>query len=163
MARARRRYWLFKSEPGAFSFDDLLASPRRTTSWDGVRNYQVRNMLRDDVAEGDGVLFYHSNAKPAAVVGLAEVVRAGYPDPTQFEAGHPHEDPGADPDEPRWYCVDVRAVEALPAEVDLAAIKADPALGEMLVARRGSRLSITPVTPAEWARVCALGGLKGRR
>ena len=137
---ARTQYWLLKSEPDVFSFDDLLAAPDRTTNWDGVRNYQARNYLRDAMRVGDGVLFYHSNAEPAGVAGLAEVVRAGYPEP---------EDP--------WAQVDVRAVERFPAVVTLDQLRAEPALAEMIVLRRGNRLSVTPVTAAEWRAVCRVG------
>jgi predicted RNA-binding protein with PUA-like domain len=152
-------HWLIKSEPEEFSFDDLWQARGRRAMWDGVRNYQARNYLRDGMRVGDGVLFYHSNAEPAGVVGVAEVVRAAYPDPTQFERGHPHEDPKSDPDDPRWVAVDVRAVARLALTVRLADLKADPLLAGMAVAQRGSRLSVTPVTPAEWAAVLALGGV----
>jgi predicted RNA-binding protein with PUA-like domain len=127
--------------------------------WDGVRNYQARNFLRDGVRVGDGVLFYHSNAEPAGVVGVAEVVRAAYPDPTQFERGHPHEDPGSDPADPRWVAIDVRAVERFARTVSLADLKAEPGLARMAVVQKGSRLSVTPVTPGEWSLVLALGGV----
>ena len=135
-----RRYWLVKSEPDVFSFDDLLAAPDQTTRWDGVRNYQARNYLRDEMQVGDGVLYYHSNAEPAGVAGLAEVVRAGYP-----EAEAP------------WVQVDVRAVERFPKTVPLAALRGEPALADMVVLRRGNRLSVTPVTAAEWRAVCRVG------
>ena len=134
-----RQYWLVKSEPDVFSFDDLLAAPDRTTNWDGVRNYQARNFMRS-MQVGDGVLFYHSNAEPAGVAGLAEVVRAGYPEP-----------------EAPWTQVDVRAVERFPAVVTLEQLRAEPALAGMVVLRRGNRLSVTPVTEAEWRAVCRVG------
>src|SRR4051794_38681123 len=104
-----RKHWLLKTEPSVFSFDDLLAAPKKTSGWDGVRNYQARNFLRDEVAKGDGVLVYHSNVG-MAVVGEAEVARAGYPDPTQFDPKHDHYDEGSKPDEPRWFQIDVKAV-----------------------------------------------------
>lgn len=150
-------HWLIKSEPQEFSFDDLWRARGRRTSWEGVRNYQARNFLRDGMRVGDGVLFYHSSSDPAGVVGLAEVVRESYPDPTQFERGHPHEDPRSDPEGPRWVAVDVRAVRRLARTVTLADLKAEPALSRMAVVQRGSRLSVTPVTPGEWAAVLALG------
>jgi predicted RNA-binding protein with PUA-like domain len=152
-----RRYWLFKSEPEEFSFDDLLAAPGRTAAWDGVRNYQARNSLRDDVRAGDGVLFYHSNAEPAGVAGVAEVAGAASPDPTAFDAAHPGFDPRSRPDAPTWLQVEIRAVERFPHVVALAALRAEPALADMVVLRRGNRLSVTPVTAGEWAAVCRLG------
>jgi predicted RNA-binding protein with PUA-like domain len=158
-ARARR-HWLFKSDPGSFGWEDLLACPGRTTFWDGVRNYQARNLLRDEVRAGDGVLFYHSSSDPPAVVGLAEVVGEARTDPTQFERGHEHEDPGSDPAAPRWLGVDVRATCSLPRPLPLAALKAEPALSRMLVVQRGQRLSIQPLTPEEWALVLRLGGVE---
>jgi len=155
---SRPRFWLFKSEPSAYSFEELQRDG--TTFWDGVRNYQARNLMRDQMRVGDGVLFYHSNAKPPGVVGLAEVCREAYPDPTQFEQGHPHQDPGSSPEDPRWLMVDVRAREALGRFVSLDELKADPQLAEMGVVRRGNRLSIQPVSPAEWRRVVALSKRK---
>jgi len=152
-----RRYWLFKSEPAEFGFDDLLAAPGRTAAWDGVRNYQARNFLRDDVRVGDGVLFYHSNAEPAGVAGLAEVAAAASPDPTAFDPGHPGFDPKCRPDAPTWLQVEIRGVERFARVVALAALRAEPALADMLVLRRGNRLSVTPVTAPEWAAVCRLG------
>lgn len=157
------RYWLMKSEPDECSIDDALAAPGRITPWTGVRNYQARNFLRDGMKVGDQVLYYHSNADPAGVVGVAEVVREAYPDPTQFERGHPHEDPKSDPKAPRWVVVDVRAVQRLPRVVTLAELKAEPALAAMAVVQRGTRLSVTPVTPQEWAVVLALGGVRAKR
>ena len=152
--RSRRpRRWLFKSEPDVFSIDDLAAAPDRTTFWDGVRNYQARNLLRDDIQPGDGVLYYHSGANPPHVAGVAEVVRGGYPDPTQFDPASPYHDPGSSADEPRWYCVDVRFVERFARPVTLAELKAAPALSAMMVTQRGARLSVQPVTEKEWAAV----------
>ncbi len=152
-----RRCWLVKSEPGTFSFDDLLAEPERTTAWDGVRNYQARNFMRDEMRVGDAVLFYHSNASPPGVVGVAEVVSEAYPDPTQFDGDAPGYDPQSSREAPRWQLVDIRAIRALPRMVTLETIKAHPELRHMEVARRGSRLSITPVDPAHFDVVVALG------
>jgi predicted RNA-binding protein with PUA-like domain len=155
--RSTARYWLVKSEPDVFGFDDLLAAPGRTAGWDGVRNYQARNYMRDEMRVGDGVLFYHSNGDPAGVAGLAEVARAAYPDATAFDPAHDGYDPKSRPEAPVWLQVDVRAVERFPRVVTLAELRAEPALAEMVVLRRGNRLSVTPVTAAEWAAVCRLG------
>jgi predicted RNA-binding protein with PUA-like domain len=155
--RPARRYWLVKSEPDVFGFDDLLAAPGRTAGWDGVRNYQARNFMRDEMRVGDGVLFYHSNADPAGVAGLAEVARAAYPDATAFDPAHDGYDPKSRPGAPVWVQVDVRAVERFARVVTLAELRAEPALAAMAVLRRGNRLSVTPVTAGEWAAVCRLG------
>ncbi len=152
-----RRYWLLKTEPEVFSFDDLLAAPGRTAGWDGVRNYQARNFLRDEVRAGDGVLVYHSNAEPTGVAGVAEVVREAYPDATAFDPAHAGYDPKSRPEAPAWLQVDVRAVERFARVVTLAEHRAEPALAAMVVLRRGKRQSVTPVTAAEWAAVCGLG------
>ena len=152
-----RRFWLVKSEPDVFGFDDLLAAPARTTSWEGVRNYQARNFMRDEMAVGDGVLYYHSNAEPAGVAGIAEVARAAYPDPTAFDPASEYFDPKSDPASPVWLMVDVRAVARFPSIVPLATLRATPGLEDMVVLRRGNRLSITPVTPREFAIVERLG------
>jgi predicted RNA-binding protein with PUA-like domain len=146
-----------KSEPDVFSFDDLWRAPKRTTGWDGVRNYQARNFMRDDMRVGDGVLFYHSNGEPPAVAGIAEVARAAYPDPTALEPDHPHFDPKSRADAPTWLQVDVRAVERLVHPVTLPEMRAMPALAAMELLRKGSRLSVQPVRPAEWEAVCAAG------
>ena len=153
------RYWLLKSEPEVFSFDDLWRAPRRTTFWDGVRNYQARNLLREGMRVGDGVLFYHSNAAPPGVAGVAEVASVARPDPTQFDPGDPHHDPRSTPDAPRWWGVDVRAVAKLPRFVPLEVLRAEPGLSGMALLQRGSRLSVQPVSPWEWRHVRALGGL----
>lgn len=153
-----RRYWLLKSEPDVYSFDDLLAAPNQTTLWDSIRNYQARNFMRDDMQVGDGVLFYHSNAKPPGVAGFAEVVSEPYPDPTQFDPEHKYFDPKSPRDNPRWILVDVRAVEPVEELVSLSALKADPRLADMAVVQKGSRLSVQPVTPDEWRVVRGLAG-----
>jgi predicted RNA-binding protein with PUA-like domain len=139
------------------------AARGRRTSWDGVRNYQARNFMRDGMGVGDRVLYYHSNAEPSGVVGVAEVVREAYPDPTQFEPGHAHHDPRSDPEDPRWCMVDVRALERLPRVVTLAELKANPRLEAMAVVQRGSRLSVTPVTEAEYEEVLRMAGGTRRR
>ena len=151
------RTWLFKSEPDVFSIDDLQKAPKQTTSWEGVRNYQARNLLRDEVKVGDRVLFYHSRTEPIGVAGVAEVVREVYPDPFQFEAGHKYEDPKSKPEAPTWVTVDIRFVERFDEVVPLATLKATKGLEQMMVTQRGSRLSIQPVRPAEAKIVLKLG------
>lgn len=154
-----QRFWLFKSEPSVFSIDDLAKAPRRTTGWEGVRNYQARNRLRDEVKKGDGVLFYHSSCAEPGVVGLCTIAREAYPDPEQFDATSRYHDPKASPKEPRWMTVDVRLERVLPRLVSLAVIRETPALAGMDLLRRGNRLSIQPVTAAEWKAICELGGV----
>jgi predicted RNA-binding protein with PUA-like domain len=149
-------YWLFKSEPNCFSFADLEASPDRTTAWDGVRNFQARNMLRDAVQVGDQVLFYHSSVDPPAIAGIAEVVRAGHPDPSAFDKKADHYDPKSDRANPTWYQVSIRAVRPIDPPLDLPLLKTVKALAGMELLRKGSRLSIQPVSPAEWDAVLAL-------
>jgi predicted RNA-binding protein with PUA-like domain len=153
-----RQYWLMKTEPGTFAWEDLILSPKRTTRWDGVRNYQARTFLRDQVRRGDGVLIYHSSIPAPAAVGTATVVRAGYPDPTQFDPSSPYADPDSPRDQPRWYSVDVRADRALPRPVTLAVMRATPALETMKLLARGNRLSVLPVTSAQWKAILKLGG-----
>ena len=154
---ADRKYWLFKSEPTAYSFSDLLKEPDQTAEWDGVRNYQVRNYMRDDMKVGDGVLFYHSSAKPLAVVGTASIVREAYPDNTAWDPNDKHFDKRSTPDDPVWLMVDIKAEQEFAHPVTLPQIKANPQLQDMLLARRGMRLSIQPVTPQEWEEVVGLG------
>lgn len=151
-----RNYWLFKTEPSTFSFDDLLNAPNRTTAWDGVRNFQARNMLRDQVAVGDRVFIYHSSADPTGIAGIAEVVRAGYPDPSAFDKKDSHFDPKSDPKNPTWYLVDVRAVETLPRFITLDDLRKVKGLEDMVLLKRGSRLSIQPVKAAEWEIITKL-------
>jgi len=154
--RPERRYWLVKSEPETFSFDDLLASPGRTTSWDGVRNYQARNFMRDDMKKGDGVFFYHSSTQPTGIVGVAEVAREAYPDATAFDPESPYHDPRSRVEEPTWMMVDVRAVRPLSPIITLAELRETAGLEGMELLRRGSRLSVQPVTAEEWRTVLAL-------
>ncbi len=149
-------YWLFKSEPDCFSFDDLLACPDRTTGWDGVRNYQSRNFLRDAIRVGEGVLFYHSNGNPPAIAGLAEVVQAGHPDPTAFDPDAEHPDPKSDPANPTWFQVSLQAVRPINPPLALPSLRAVSELAGMELLRKGSRLSIQPVSDAEWAAIVAL-------
>jgi predicted RNA-binding protein with PUA-like domain len=143
------QYWLMKSEPGEVSIDDALAAPHRTVPWTGVRNYQARNFMRDAMQIGDGVLFYHSSCAEPGIAGLAEVASAPYPDGTQFDATNKYFDAKATLENPRWMMVDVRAVGKMNL-ISLAELRAHPELADMLILKRGNRLSITPVTPTEW-------------
>ncbi len=149
-----RKYWLLKSEPGCYSIDDL--EREKTTFWDGIRNYQARNFLRDDIKPGDLAFFYHSNAKPPGIAGIAKVTKAGYPDHTQFDPNEGHFDPKAETDNPRWFMVDVTFDRKFSSEIPLPELKATPGLESMVVTQRGSRLSVQPVTADEWKIVCSL-------
>ncbi|MDX2184071.1 MAG: EVE domain-containing protein [Gemmatimonadaceae bacterium] len=153
------RYWLMKSEPDVFSFDDLWAAPHRTSGWDGVRNFQARNYMRDAMAVGDGVLFYHSNAEPPHIAGIAEVASLAYPDPTQFDAASEYFEPRATPDAPVWMQVDVRAVARFTSPVTLPMLKTSKGLEGLELLRKGSRLSVQVVSPLHWSRITKLGGL----
>ena len=150
-----KRYWLVKSEPDVFSFDDLRAAPRQTTQWDGVRNFAARNFLRDGMKRGDQVFFYHSSTNPQAIVGICQVSREAYPDPTALDKKHLAFDEKSDPKNPSWYAVDLEAVAPLARPVTLTEIKANKALAEMALVRIG-RLSVTPVRPAEWDAIMAM-------
>ena len=152
-------YWLFKSEPDCFSFADLLAAPGRTTGWNGVRNFQARNFLRDGVRLGDGVLFYHSSVDPPAIAGLAEVVKEAHPDPSAFDPDADHYDPKSDPADPTWFQVAIRAVRPIDPPLGLPRLRTIPALSGMELLRKGSRLSIQPVSEAEWHAVLRLAGI----
>jgi len=146
------RHWLMKSEPSECSIDDLANAPSQTVPWVGVRNYQARNFMRDEMRVGDGVLFYHSSCPEPGVAGLAEVVSAAYPDATQFDPESLYFDPKSSPDAPRWSHVDVKVVRKTRL-LSLAEMRETPALASLQVLRRGNRLSITPVTPDEWTAV----------
>ena len=154
-----RGYWLFKSEPDVYSIDDLQRDGR--TFWEGVRNFQARNFMRDEMQEGDLVLYYHSSTEVPAIVGIAKVCRGAYPDFTQFDPQSPYYDPKADPENPRWLMVDVEFVARLERPLTLQEAKEDPALEGMLVTRRGQRLSVQPVEPRHWRRVCERVGYRG--
>ena len=151
-------YWLFKSEPDAFSIDDLAARAAAGEPWDGVRNYQARNMLRDQMRIGDGVLFYHSNCRGPGVVGLAEVSSAAYPDATAFDPQAHYFDAKSDPEHPRWYLVEIRYLRHLTRTIALTELKdhADGPLADMPLIRRGNRLSVMPVTAQQWAFILGL-------
>lgn len=146
-----------KSEPDVFSFEDLKSRPGQTEPWDGVRNYQARNFMRDEMQVGDRILFYHSNAKPPGVAGIAEVASASYPDPTAFDPKSKYFDPKSDSEKPRWMLVDVKYQSDLKHLVSLQEMKAMPELEAMRVLQRGCRLSITPVTKREFDVICAAG------
>jgi len=146
-------HWLMKSEPDECSIDDALAAPKHLTPWTGVRNYQARNYMRDSMQLGDGVLFYHSSCPEPGIAGLAEVASAPYVDPSQFDKKGDYYDPKSTRDAPRWYCVDVRALKKTRL-MPIAELQAQPALKGMLTLRPGNRLSITPVTAAEWKLIC---------
>ena len=158
----RRQYWLLKSEPEAFSIDDLARAPKQTTTWGGVRNYQARNFLRA-MKVGDEVLFYHSNANPPSVVGIAEVVKEAYPDATQFDRRDSHYDPGSDSDEPRWDVVDIRLVRRFTAPLPLDLLREQAGLKGMELLRKGSRLSVQPVREGEWKEILRLAGRQTSR
>jgi len=150
-------HWLMKSEPDACSIDDLAAAPARTVAWVGVRNYQARNFMRDTMRPGDDVLFYHSSCPEPGVAGLAQVASAAYADPTQFDPASPYFDPKSRAEAPRWLLVDVRLVRKTPL-LTLARMRAADRLSSMLVLKRGNRLSITPVSDAEWAAIVPMLG-----
>jgi len=149
------RFWLMKVEPEVYGIDDLERDGK--TSWEGVRNFRARNFLRDEMQVGDKVLFYASNASPSGVTGIAEIVRAGYPDPTAWTPGHDYHDPRSDPSAPTWYMVDIGFVERFPQIVSLDTLKSTAGLEAMMVTRKGSRLSVQPVSRAEFDIVLKLG------
>jgi predicted RNA-binding protein with PUA-like domain len=153
-----RRYWLMKCEPAAYTIDDLARDGR--ASWEGVRNYQARNFMRDDMQNGDGVLFYASNANPSGVTGLAEIVRAGYPDHFAWTKGHMYFDKASSEASPLWYMVDIGFVERFPSTISLETLKRTKGLEQMMVTRKGSRLSVQPVTKPEYDIVVRLGRRK---
>ena len=150
------KHWLIKSEPDVFSIEDLARAPRRTTSWEGVRNFQARNFLRA-MERGDRAVFYHSNADPPAAAGVVEVVRTAYPDPSAWDPRSDYHDPRASAENPLWSMVDVRLVEVFPRPVPLEELRGVKALAKMELLRRGSRLSVQPVTPAEFRTIEKLG------
>lgn len=150
------KYWLVKSEPNTYSWADLQGAPQQTTCWEGVRNYQARNFMRDQMRQGDQVFFYHSNAKPPQIMGIAQVVREAYPDSFAFDPAHRYYDPKSSPDRPTWVMVDIQRVKDLQPPIPLDELRQLPELAEMMLLQKGSRLSVQPVTPAEWQVICAL-------
>jgi predicted RNA-binding protein with PUA-like domain len=149
-------YWLFKSEPDTFGIDDLKARGKKGEPWDGVRNYQARNMLRDEVKKGDLIFFYHSNTKVPGLVGIAEVIKDAFPDPTQFDPEAKYYDPKADPDNPRWFCPQVRFKSKLKQTISLEQLKNIAALKDMPLVRKGNRLSVMPVQEDQWNFIMGL-------
>ncbi|MFS2034120.1 EVE domain-containing protein [Polaromonas sp. CT11-55] len=145
-------YWLMKSEPEECSVDDALAAKNSTVPWVGVRNYQARNFMRDGMKVGDGVLFYHSSCAKPGIVGIARVASTAYPDPTQFDAKSPYYDPKSKREEPRWLLVDVQVVKKIP-NITLPELRARPELEDLIILRKGNRLSITPVEPKHWKAI----------
>ena len=154
------RYWLLKSEPDVFSFDDLKNRPRKTEPWNGVRNYQARNFMRDDMALGDLGFLYHSSCDEPGVAGIVRISKEAYPDHTQFDPASEYFDAGSKREDPRWMMVDVTWHADVPTFVHLQQLRDDPALADLLILRRGNRLSITPVEAAHFKRICKLGGVK---
>ncbi len=149
-------YWLLKSEPEAFSIDHLAARPKQTEHWDGVRNYQARNMLRDEMKVGDLAFFYHSNCNPPGIVGIVEIVRAGYPDFTAFEANSKYFDPDSNPDKPRWYMVDIKLKQKFQRMLSLDELKQQPELHHMQLLKKGNRLSVMPILAEHWQQIVNL-------
>jgi predicted RNA-binding protein with PUA-like domain len=152
------RYWLMKSEPDEVSFDDVLHAPDKTVAWFGVRNYQARNFMRDQMQPGDGVLFYHSSCAVPGVAGIARVASTPYADASQFDVGGKYFDPKATPETPRWISLDVQAV-AQGRYVPLTALRGEAALEDMVLLQKGSRLSVSPVTPGQWRRILEMAGV----
>ena len=152
------RYWLMKSEPDECSIDDVLAAPGRKTPWSGVRNYQARNFMRDQMKIGDGVLFYHSSCDVPGIAGVVTIVKEGYPDPTAFDASHHHYDAESDPQKPRWFMVDIKLDRKLKRVITLEELKqhASGKLKDLVILKRGNRLSVTPVTKADWQFILSL-------
>ncbi|GAB6282532.1 MAG: EVE domain-containing protein [Ignavibacterium sp.] len=152
-----KKYWLFKSEPKAFSIEDLKNSKNQTTFWDGVRNYQARNFLRDEIKKGDLVIFYHSNSEPPAAVGICEVVKEGYPDHTAFDPDSKHYDAKSEPQNPIWFMVNIKFIKEFSKPVSLSEIKSNKKLKNMKLVQRGNRLSILPITKEEFDEIMKMG------
>jgi predicted RNA-binding protein with PUA-like domain len=153
-----KKYWLFKTDPADFSIEDLKKCKNQTTGWDGVRNYQARNFIRDEMKSGDDILFYYSQSDPNAVYGICTIVKDGYPDPSQFDKKDKHFFPDADPASPPWYSVDIKFVKEFKKPVTLSDIKASPKLKNMRLVQKGSRLSVMPVTKEEFDEVLKMAG-----
>jgi len=150
------RYWLFKTEPSVYSIDHLKKEKSQIEHWDGVRNYQARNFMRDDMKVGDKGFFYHSNCKEVGIVGIVKIVKEAYPDFTAFDEKEKYYDPKSDPENPRWFMVDVKYIRKLKRTITLDSLKNNPALADMALVKRGNRLSIMPVTKEEWNEILAM-------
>ncbi|MBX9586062.1 MAG: EVE domain-containing protein [Gammaproteobacteria bacterium] len=150
------KYWLFKSEPSCFSVDDLAKRPNQITGWDGVRNYQARNMMRDDMKEGDQGFFYHSSCDEPGIVGLVQIVKSFYPDDTQFDPDSDHFDPKSSPADPRWGMVDVKLLKKFDRVLTLGELRDHPHLSSMVILRKGNRLSVTPIASEEYRVICSI-------
>lgn len=157
MKKSKQSFWLMKTEPEVFSIDDLAAATNQTTCWDGVRNYQARNFMRDRMQLGDRVLVYHSNADPSSVVGTATIVTTSYPDPTAWDPNDPHYDPKSDPDNPRWFMVDIQFESKFLTPLSLEMLRSVPELSQMELLRKGTRLSVQPVSKQEFSSIEKLG------
>ena len=149
-------FWLFKSEPSAFSIDDLAACPRKTTAWDGVRNYQARNLIRDEMQRGDEGFFYHSSCEVPAIVGIVIVTRAAYPEASQFDPASKYYDEQSRRESPRWYCVDVKMRRRLRHPISLERLRQEKGLADFQLLKRGNRLSVFPVAPPAWKLILAM-------
>ncbi|MFI4937092.1 MAG: EVE domain-containing protein [Candidatus Berkiellales bacterium] len=149
----KKQYWLLKTEPSTFSIDDLCRAKNQTTSWEGVRNYKARNFLRDGMKVGDLAFFYHSSCKVPAIVGIVQITRAGYPDPSAFNPASPYYDPKTSRDHPRWFMVDVKFKEQLDPPFPLSAIKELSHLGSLALIQKGNRLSVIPITSQQWQAI----------
>lgn len=154
--RGFMKYWLLKTEPSTFGIRDLEECPQQTTSWEGVRNFQARNMLRDELHKGDLAFFYHSSCKVPGIVAVVKVVRGGYPDMTAFDVNSPYYDAKSTPENPRWYRVDVKLVKKFARVITLTELHHIPALKNMRLLRKGNRLSVLPITSEEWQVICSL-------
>lgn len=156
IGRDAMKYWLMKSEPTCFSIDDLRNAPQQITCWDGVRNYQARNFMRDEMQVGDQVFFYHSNCQPPGIAGIAEIVRSAYPDHTAWDPESEHPDPKSTSEHPRWFMVDIQFREKFKQILPLEALKHHPELNAMLLLRKGNRLSVLPLSSQEWTFILTL-------
>lgn len=155
---AKTNYWLMKTEPESYSIEDLAAEPKKTTHWDGVRNYQARNFMRDEMKVGDMVLFYHSNAKPPGIAGVAKVVKESYPDFTSWDKNNKHYDPKSTPESPRWFMVDIQFVQQFDELLPLDELRQKKPLADMELLRKGSRLSVQPVRKKEFDAILKMAG-----
>jgi predicted RNA-binding protein with PUA-like domain len=149
-------YWLFKSEPNEFSIDDLAQRPEQTEPWDGVRNYQARNMMRDQMRKGDLAFFYHSNTQPPGIIGIVEIVREAYPDPTAFDSKDKHYDPKSDPAKPRWFLVEVKLQRKFKRLIALNELREQPELAKLSLVQRGNRLSVMSIDAAQWQHILSM-------